>query len=394
MNLSRIEYLLQQFANNKLTPGEQQELETLLSGPERKQLEEMLSEMMAAQGSSEHVRNEAVHEASFRKIMSADQVAPVVKKEISFMRWRRLVAAAVVIACLLTGAYYIIKHGHQQNVPVAVSSQKPGKEPGSNKATLTLEDNSIVELNKSEDSVLGTQGHSKVMMANGQLAYQPQQNADVAAITYNKITTPRGGEFAVTLSDGTKVWLNAASMLRFPTAFTGPEREVELDGEAYFEVAKDKEHPFIVKIRDRSVQVFGTEFNIMGYNDEASIVTTLVNGSVQVSSPDRPLRMLVPGEHAVINNQTANILVEGADVDAETAWRNGRIYFNNADLRLIMRQVSRWYNVDIQYKNNVENLSFNCAVSRWDNLSKLLRLLEMTGVVRFTMEGNTIIVQS
>jgi ferric-dicitrate binding protein FerR (iron transport regulator) len=167
---------------------------------------------------------------------------------------------------------------------------------------------------------------------------------------------------------------------------------VELSGEAYLEVAEDKAHPFEVSIRGSHVSVLGTQFNIMGYEDEASVVTTLVEGSVRVTAPDNAVRMIVPGEHAIVDNKNGNLYVEKADVDEETAWKNGRTYFNGVNIQQIMRQVARWYNVDVVYKGNVEHIDFTCTVSRKDKLSKLLSLLELTGAVHFSMEGNTIIV--
>lgn len=393
MDRLRIEYLLGQFNKGRLTAAETEELNRLLAGPQRAQFEEHIAGMMAEQDVPAETGNDAAHDASFAKIMAADSPAAIIKTGFFTRRRKWLGAAAVFLLCALTGTFFIVRRQRLQHSVAGISPQRPEKLPGRNTAILTLEDNSTVDLGNSSDKVIGPQGRSQVVMAGGRLAYL-QQKTGASTVAYNRITTPRGGEFAVTLSDGTKVWLNAASALRFPTSFSGAAREVELDGEAYFEVAGDKEHPFEVKIRDKKVQVLGTQFNIMGYEDEAAIVTTLVNGSVQVSSPGQPARILVPGQHAIVNNHVPGIQVEQADVDEETAWKNGRTYFNGADIRQIMRQVSRWYNVDVQFMGEANKLKFTCTVARKDKLSKLLQLLEMTGTVRFTMEGNTIIVHS
>jgi ferric-dicitrate binding protein FerR (iron transport regulator) len=393
MDRLRIEYLLGQFNKGRLTTEETEELNRLLTGPQREQFEGQIAGMMAEQDIQAETGNDAAHDASFAKIMAADTPATIIKAGFFTRRRKWLGAAAIFLLCALTGTFFIIRRQRLQDSVAGISPQRPEKLPGRNTAILTLGDNSTVDLGNSGDKVIGPQGRSQVVMAGGRLAYL-QQKTVTSVVAYNRITTPRGGEFAVTLSDGTRVWLNAASALRFPTSFTGPAREVELDGEAYFEVAGDKEHPFEVKIREKKVQVLGTQFNIMGYDDEAAIVTTLVKGSVQVVSPGQPSRVLVPGQHAIINNHVSDIQVEQADVDEETAWKNGRTYFNGADIRQIMRQVSRWYNVDVQFLGEVNKLRFTCTVARKDKLSKLLQLLEMTGTVRFTMEGNTIIVHS
>ena len=393
MDRLRIEYLLGQFNKSRLTAEETEELNRLLAGRQRAQFEEQIAGMMAEQDVQAETGNDAAGDASFAKIMAADNPARIIKAGVFTRRRKWLGAAAIFLLCALTGAFFMARRQRLQDSVAGSSRQRPEKLPGRNTAILTLEDNSTVDLGNSGDKVIGPQGRSQVVMAGGRLAYL-QQKTGTSAITYNRITTPRGGEFAVTLSDGTRVWLNAASVLRFPTSFTGPAREVELDGEAYFEVSEDKEHPFEVKTREKKVQVLGTQFNIMGYDDEAAIVTTLVKGSVQVVSPGQPARILVPGQHAIVNNHVPDIRVEQADVDEETAWKNGRTYFNGADIRQIMRQVSRWYNVDVQFVGEVNKLRFTCTVARKDKLSKLLQLLEMTGTVRFTMEGNTIVVHS
>ncbi len=392
MDQLRIEYLLKQFSKGELSTEEQEELDQLLTGSQREQFEEQVARLIAEQEANAAIyKGKMQDDASFAKIMAADKPAKVINVSF-FTRHRKWIgAAAVLFVCSLTGAYFMLRHQPLQHHSAGVSQQLPEKEPGRNTAILTLDDNSTVELASNGDRIIGTQGQSQVAITNGKLTYH-QQNDNTAAIAYNRITTPRGGEFNITLSDGTKLWLNAASMIRFPTTFTGAKREVELEGEAFFEVAEDKQHPFEVKIRNKTIQVLGTQFNVMGYDDELVTITTLVKGSVRILSPGQPARTLVPGQHAVINNQTSDILVEDADIDEETAWKNGRTYFNGADIKQIMRQVSRWYNVDVQYVGEVNKLRFTCTVSRTDKLSKLLQLLEMTGTVRFTMEGNTIIV--
>jgi transmembrane sensor len=394
MNQTRTNYLLKQYASGMLTPEEQQELDNLLSQTDREALVQYLAGMAQQEEYAPLSITEEQSAETFRKIVSPDKTAnPNIHATPVKTRFRWLSAAAVLLLALSAVVYFMVYRLKNPEAISLVKPVKPEKQAGRNTAILTLADSSIVELDSLNNGLITTQGGSRVMLANGQLAYVSPTNEKTTAIIYNKITTPRGGEYTITLPDGTKVWLNAASSLRFPTAFSGNKREVELTGEAYLAVAEDKDHPFEVKIGNVHVSVHGTQFNIMGYEDENSIVTTLVSGSVEVSSTGNAARLLAPGEHAVLKNDTGDLYIEKADVEEETAWKNGRTYFNGANIRKIMRQVARWYDVDVQYKGNMVNMDFTCTVSRKDKLSKLLGLLELTGAVHFTMEGNTIIVQ-
>lgn len=393
MDHNRLNYLLEQFAAGTIRSGEQQELNDLLANTPREELVEQLAHQAATSAQPAYEVTDSLHAETFRHIMGADKVNRPLKTAVLRRISRRWLSAAAVILLLgAAGTWYLINRKEKVSGLSYKRTVRPEKDPGRNTALLTLADSSVLELDSLGNGFLLTQAGTRVVVTNGQLAYLPGNGQQPAGPAYNIITTPRGGEFNLTLPDGTRVWLNAASSLRFPTAFTGPKRQVELSGEAYLEVAEDKAHPFEVQIRDMQVAVLGTQFNIMGYEDEQEIVTTLVSGSVRVSAPGSAPRLLVPGEHAILANRTGGVLVEKADVEEETAWKNGRTYFNGVNIRQIMRQVARWYDVDVQFKDNVANMDFTCTVSRKDRLSKLLALLELTGAVHFTMEGNTIIV--
>ncbi|MBO9155191.1 FecR family protein [Chitinophaga sp. GCM10012297] len=388
MDQQRIDHLLKQYAAGELTEEEQQELEALLAQPGQKELEERIAAIMGEEGSPSYTVSEERSNATFGRILSADK--PLRRKVKPVRRW--LAAAAAVLLVVSAGGYFLLNRSRQPVETAQSQPLKPEKAPGRNTAILYLADSSAVELDSLGNGILAAQGGTRVMMANGQLSYLPQPGGSPQKPAFNRIVTPRGGEFTIVLPDGTRVWLNAASSLIFPTAFSGAKREVELTGEAYMQVAEDKAHPFEVKIREVNISVLGTQFNIMGYEDESGIVTTLVSGSVRVTAPGNDARLLTPGQHAVVDRSGA-LRIEKADVAEETAWKNGRIYFERANIRQIMRQVSRWYDIDIEYRGNVADMDFTCTVSRRDKLSKLLALLEMTGAVHFTMEGNTIVVQ-
>jgi transmembrane sensor len=269
MNQNRLNDLLKLYASGKLTSDEQQELGRLLTQTDREELAQYISTLAQQNDLPRIILNEERNAATFRNIMAADKPAtPAINVPWWKTNFRRLSIAATWLL-YLSAVIYFATFNDKKNYVVSdqLTPVKPEKPAGRNTAVLYLADNSVVELDSVNNGLITTQGGSQVMLANGQLAYvAPDKKA--TTIAYNKITTPRGGEYSITLSDGTRVWLNAASSLKFPTAFTGAKREIELAGEAYLDVAEDKDHPFEVKIGNVNVAVHGTEFNIMGYEDE------------------------------------------------------------------------------------------------------------------------------
>jgi ferric-dicitrate binding protein FerR (iron transport regulator) len=267
--------------------------------------------------------------------------------------------------------------------------------PGGNKALLILANGSTVTLDSAKDGVLATQGDTKVeKLAGGKLAYATEGrtgDGTAPAVLYNTVRTPNGGQYQVTLPDGSRVWLNAATSLRFPTTFAGADRTVELNGEAYFEVAPLKDHPFQVKVGHMTVNVLGTHFNVMAYGDEESIRTTLLSGAVRIEGGNSPKR-LEPGQEARLNPLTMNMVVAEADTDQAVAWKNGLFQFDGAGLKEVMRQVARWYDVDIQYEGTVER-HFSGYIARSAPLTEVLHMLERAGKTQFTLEGRTVTVK-
>jgi ferric-dicitrate binding protein FerR (iron transport regulator) len=233
------------------------------------------------------------------------------------------------------------------------------------------------------------QGQTAIRQQNGQLLYA-SQGSD-AGIRYNKLSTPRGGQFRIVLPDGTKVWLNSASSLRYPTAFAGKQRIVELEGQAYFEVAKNAAQPFKVMVQEMEVQVLGTDFDVMAYPDETTVNTTLLAGSVQVKEGPA-LQLLQPGQQAVLNNQDHAITVKEADLKKVMAWRNGLFVFNHMALPAILREVARWYDVEIVYAAPPSPELYGGGISRRLHLSAVLGLLEGNGYNHFRIEGRKVIV--
>ncbi len=319
----------------------------------------------------------------------------------------RLAAAAILLPLILGGVYLWSRHSPDTGNAVAGTLQERFKNdvrPGGDKAILTLANGSSIALDSSGKGLLARQGNASVVKTNnGQLSYVADHPAGAVAggsaveapVSYNTISTPRGGQYQVVLPDGSKAWLNAASSLRFPTVFTGRERRVELTGEGYFDIAKDASRPFKVAIMGRTgapeVEVLGTEFNIMAYEDEASVNTTLVNGAVRLKKTDG-VWLLQPGQQARLKTDGSVDMDEAADVDGATAWKNGRFEFNG-NIKGIMRQIARWYDVEVKYEGNVSDKAFGGTISRTANVSEILKVFELTGSIHFIIDGKTITVE-
>jgi transmembrane sensor len=318
----------------------------------------------------------------------ANRIREKENKTIPFYRGTLMRAAAAVIF-ISVGVYFLYSYyaGRQQ---MEVNSRlKNDVAPGGNKATLTLANGSTLILNNIKNGNLATQAGTRVIKQDSELSYKTTA-AQSSIISYNTITTPNGGQFQLVLADGTKVWLNAASSLKFPTAFTGKERVVELTGEAYFEVAKNKDKPFNVKTATQTVQVLGTHFNINAYSNESTVNTTLLEGSVKVHSAIGDVQ-IKPGQQAVLTN-SGFAIKDDQDLDEVVAWKSGMFQFNEADIQTIMRQIARWYDIDVEFKGTMPAYTYHGKISRNSNASQVLKILEISGI-NFTIEGRKIIVK-
>jgi transmembrane sensor len=316
------------------------------------------------------------------------QIAAEKKKMIPLFKrkWFQVAAAAI----LLFGVFTFYKLGLSKN-DIKQQVAKTNSEdiaPGSNKAVLTLADGSQIVLDSAANGNLTKQGNTTIIKLDGKLAYSASGNN--GEVLYNTISTPKGGMYQIVLSDGSKVWLNASSSLRFPTAFTGKQRNVELSGEAYFEIEKNALMPFNVAVSEMNVQVLGTHFNVMAYNEESEIKTTLLEGAVKVTKGSA-VALLKPGKQASLDNSGA-IKITDAEIEKDLAWKNGMFFFENTGIKTIMQQLNRWYDADISYQGNVTNRRFTGQISRYINLSGVLKMLELTGDIPFKIEGKKILV--
>ena len=305
--------------------------------------------------------------------------------------WQSAAAAAILIL-ITAGIYYYPR----STEPILVKTETPRFKndvaPGNNKAILTLDDGSKIDLDEAKTGILASESNIDIKKTGtGQLEYTAGTQS-VKTVKYNILSTPMGGEYQLVLPDGSKVWLNSGSTLRFPTTFIGSERIVELKGEAYFDIAKNSKMPFLVRTNNAmDIKVLGTQFNVMAYDDEKNINTTLIEGSVEVLKGSGKT-MLKPGQEAILNRGSGNIKVAQADLEQAIAWKNGYFIFYNENIENIMRKVSRWYNVDIVYQGNLSNKDFVGTISRNKNVSELLKMLELTGAIHFRIDGRRITV--
>ena len=299
-------------------------------------------------------------------------------------------AAAAVVTLAVALSFYMSNY---------ISSEKEGKtliQPGTQQAQLTLSDGSVIDVHRKEVSVVvdGVQ----VKYKKGVLSYQPtvttqheEKNIEEQSGKSNELVIPRGGENTVILADGTTVHLNAGSKLLYPVRFVGKRRIVTLEGEAYFDVRKDEEHPFVVRTRFGEVTVLGTAFNINAYNDADACYTTLVYGKVNFSTPDQNTITLAPGEQAVVSSR--GIEKRAVDVNEYIGWAQGVYVFNNKRLGDIMKTFERWYDVHVYYeKESLRDLTYSGDLQRYGTINTFLNALELTGDIYYRINGRNILI--
>ncbi|MET6996342.1 FecR family protein [Chitinophaga defluvii] len=401
----RLTYLLRQALNHSATDTELQELSNLVkedqTGDISRQLEELLMEELSTTPTSAY--DSEYWDDIAGKILSSDHVevtpqapaAPVIRR--FSLRW--IPAAAAVLLLLSAGLYWLLRSAEPSPmVTTTTAAIENDVAPGSNKAVLILADGTQLPLDSAGSELLTQQGNTRISRpTGGQLMYSalPGARPLSTAPSYNTLRTPRGGQFQVTLPDGTKVWLNAASSLTYPVAFNGPIRQVQLTGEAYFEVAQHADMPFKVKVQTGAdsleVLVLGTQFNIMAYEDEATVNTTLLQGAVKVNSNNNS-KQLSPGQGAYLNKQDHILsVIPHVNTEEAVAWKNGFLQLEGNDIAATMRLIARWYNMEVVYKAPVA-VHFRGLIPRNVPISKVLKMMEMTGEVHFEIRGKQIIV--
>jgi ferric-dicitrate binding protein FerR (iron transport regulator) len=379
-----LESILKKYLEGRATPEEtnfleqyynyledQPGLSTLLSDAENKKIEQRNWERLNAQ----------IDEPSYT--ISTHQVP-------FYSKWRWVAAASIILALGLSGLFFFNNKNDKQHQIVQTSVPNDIKPPEENRATITLTNGQTVYLDSAAIGSLAVQGSVKlVKLANGKIAYQTGSDEIIKKPVYNTLTNPKGSRVVdMTLADGSRVWLNAGSSITYPVVFIENERTVVITGEAYFEVAPDKIKPFKVTKGQVQVEVLGTHFNVNAYDDEKNIKVTLLEGAVRLKT-NQENQVLKPGEQAQVSGTIS--IFKNVDVEAVMAWKDGRFKFSSVDIETIMRQVARWYDIDIEYRGKVEG-TLSGGLARNVYASQLFHVLELTDKVRFEIEGRKVIV--
>lgn len=396
-NKEKFSDLIHKYLDNRLTAAEYAELWRLLNEqPDETVLNEELQKLWQSSKSEAPLIaaadwDQKIQQAKQKLAASIPTIAepqPVINP---FSRYRWAAAAAILL--LIVSSVFVFINRKETNTTVAKNTQPQQQQdrlPGGDRAVLTLADGSSIVLDSAGNGMLAQQGTTKIIKKeDGQLLYNSSDNA-TDAVAYNLLQTPRGGQYKITLPDGSKVWLNAASSLKYPVVFSGKERKVEITGEAYFEIAKDAARPFKVQLNQMEVEVLGTHFNINSYTDEETISTTLLEGRVKVTTASEN-KFLQPGQQAQLKSSGTMKIVNDVNLEETVAWKDGNFQFENSDIKSVMRQLARWYDVEVSYQGNISK-HFIGGISRNVKLSQVLSMLQQTGEVRFIIEGKKIIV--
>lgn len=320
-------------------------------------------------------------------------LSPLIKKDRKPIYLKKILnyAAAIVFPILVIGGiYYYFSNPAIQKKSIA---QVHEIQPGSTKAILVLNDGESVLLDSANILSITEKDGTLIEKSEGKLNYTNQSNKESIHPIFNTINIPRGGEFNLILADGTRVYLNAMSSFKYPVKFSGKTREVELSGEAYFEVTKDASRPFIVKTSAINIEVLGTSFNLNAYENTEKIVTTLVEGSVKINSlKNSGNRLLVPEDQATFNIKTGQTEIKKVDVNLYSAWKDGNLIFYDTRLEEIMNTLTRWYSADVSYVNaSVKDLRFSGNLNRYGDISQILDIIKSTGKINIEFNKNTIL---
>lgn len=381
---SRLSYLFNRFLEKTATPEEREELFSLMQDDANSAELNLLVETALERDHEVPDLTDEKADMIASSILDADRgVVEVRKKPVK--KWMYLAAAACTLIAVSISFFYM-----NRSKPAV---QLAGKDlrnalPGYSNATLILGDGKAVQLDSADQQMI-RQGNSTIKSQAGHLLYTEAN--DPEEVLFNTLITPKGGQYHITLPDKTEVWLNAASSLHYPVTFAGNERTVELQGEGYFEVARDVDKPFYVRTGNTTVQVLGTHFNIMAYENEHTIRATLLEGTVKVTTP-KDHAVLSPGNDAIIDPSTDIIKIAAADMDEAVAWKEGYFLFRGANLPAMLRQFERWYNIEIVLKAPRKNYEFVGKIPRTARLSSVLKLLEVNDI-SYEFDQNKLIIQ-
>ena len=375
---------MRMYLQNNLSEEERVKLFTAITEDESIQwdqiMEQVKEEWIEPNRMSEHREEEILKSVLLAgQLYHEKQHAPAGRLTI-LRKWGWVAAASVILASIAT---FLLISQKEKTSPADLTVHQTHIRPGQEGALLTLADGSQVLLDTAKNATIALQGSAIVKVEAGVLKYEGHGNE----VVYNKMSTPKGRQYQVILPDGTQVWLNSASTIRYPTIFTGNEREVEISGEAYLEVTKNSKSPFTVITPKSRVSVLGTSFNINAYPDEEQEKTTLIEGSVKINSGNEQV-LLKPGQAATVKE---DIAVSKADIEQDIAWKNGLFNFEGMDLKTVMRQLERWYDITVKYEEGIGQGKFRGKLSRDLELSQVIRILERMEV-KFKLEGRILTV--
>lgn len=379
--------ILSRYARRQVSPEEQQAFQEWMQTLSQQELDVLIDDYAALVAALPDLNESAdtglllsIHEEIALK--EFEEAAPTVPRIPIWRNWRAAAAAIIILTLSATIFFWLRNHPQQ----LAEESSTPAIEiaPGKSGAILTLADGSQMVLDSANNGILAKQNGSLLSMQDGQLVYGSSAD-NSKGVEYNTMSTPRGRQFEITLPDGTHVWLNAASSIRYPTAFRGKVRKVELEGEAYFEVAKNVNQPFIVNARNKAtIEVLGTSFNVNAYKNENSLNTTLINGSIKVNGT-----IIKPGQQARVTDAVR--VTANADIDQVMAWQRGYFNFDGASLKEVIQQLERWYDIEAVYEKGIPDISFGGEMTRNMTLNGVLIALEKSGM-RYRLEGRKLII--
>ncbi|HEY4148448.1 MAG TPA: FecR domain-containing protein [Chitinophagaceae bacterium] len=368
MDKNRLFYLIDQVNKGRATPEELAEYDAYLNG----------LTVASQEWDSEALGMEDLTREELRDILNRQILSQPVRR---IRLWPRIAAAASILLIFSAGGYFLL---HQkQAVPAQPSTAQSDIAPGGNKAILTLAGGQKIVLSSLKNGQVARQGHILITKtAAGQLSYRAENGEAIdPQILYNTITTPVTGQHEITLADGTEVMLDALSSITFPVAFNGKTRKVSITGQAWFKVKHNAGRPFEVEAKGQVIRDIGTEFNVNAYADEPTIKTTLIEGSVAVNN-----KLIKPGEQAT--GTGGAITIKQVDIEPVIAWRKGSFLFRNQDLKVTLRQLARWYDLEIVYDDLPENLRLGGYLPRSTNLSVVLNAIEQTGEIKFRLDGH------
>jgi transmembrane sensor len=395
MSISRLEYLFDCYLHQNCSEHEQAELMSLIAnGKNEIEFQKLIEEVIERTGTEVQMPDQ-VAASIIKNIIGSNSENETRSKSrgIFTIGWFKTAAAACAVLFISLFAFWLFQHQSENEfvATVNVPAKQALIKPGGNHAVLIMGDGRKILLDSAQNGNI-VSGNSKIKKQGAVLVYDGSKVLKEQTIaTYNTLSTPKGGQYQLVLPDGSKVWLNASSSIHFPTAFIGKERNVELTGEAYFEIAKNKEKPFHVNVNGIQIEVLGTHFNVNAYDDEGAVNTSLLEGSVKIKK-GTVSGLLKPGQQGVLKTNSNNLQIKSADMNEVIAWKNGLFQFDGADIKTIMREIGRWYDVQIEYTGMVPDRRFEGKISRDAQLSDVLKILELSNV-KFEVDGKKILVQ-